>query len=224
MLHLSTHTALLDALRDRCKKLPKEISGWFKSSLEDQQKLKKDVAVELVRSRLFSMHEVDEHMVQLMSSSGGGRLASAAVDFVAHLLQQCILQDSVLSSSDLSGSLDVLAKIAARPGSPEALGQLGSLVELTLAENCLSAVPASTGSLRRLKDLDLRGNPLEGLPAGLLTDTPLQHLQLDERLLAKDGSLREDVEGREAYAARRKARIDKELHGKATGGDVNFSS
>ena len=107
---------------------------------------------------------------------------------------------------------------------PEALGQLGSLVELTLAENCLSAVPASTGSLRRLKDLDLRGNPLEGLPAGLLTDTPLQHLQLDERLLAKDGSLREDVEGREAYAARRKARIDKELHGKATGGDVNFSS
>ena len=28
---------------------------------------------------------------------------------------------------------------------------------------------------------------------------------------------------RDAYIERRKARIDKELHGKATGGDVNFS-
>jgi Leucine-rich repeat (LRR) protein len=81
------------------------------------------------------------------------------------------------------------------------------------------------GSLSRLKSLDLRSNPrLSELPESLLRDTPLQQLQADEALLGKDGVLREDLPGREAYMERRKARIDKEMHSKATGGDLNFSS
>jgi hypothetical protein len=62
------------------------------------------------------------------------------------------------------------------------------------------------------------------LPEPLLRDTALQQLQVDDGLLGKDGTLREDLPGREAYMERRKARIDKEMHSKATGGDLNFSS
>lgn len=65
---------------------------------------------------------------------------------------------------------------------------------------------------------------ISALPEPLLRDTPLQQLQVDEALLGKDGMLREDLPGREAYMERRKARIDKEIHSKATGGDLKFSS
>jgi len=47
---------------------------------------------------------------------------------------------------------------------------------------------------------------------------------VDESLLNKDGTLRLDLAGREDYMARRKARIDKEIHSKGPGGDLKFSS
>jgi len=65
---------------------------------------------------------------------------------------------------------------------------------------------------------------ISALPEPLLRDTPLQQLQVGEALLGKDGMLREDLPGREAYMERRKARIDKEIHSMATGGDLKFSS
>ena len=109
---------------------------------------------------------------------------------------------------------------------PEDIGNLTALVDLKLANNLLtSPLPDSMRRLGRLKDLDLRGNPgVRDLPPGLLVDTPLQHLQVDDSLLGKDGLLAADIEGRDAYVQRRAARIDKELHAKFHGGDLNFSS
>ena len=97
----------------------------------------------------------------------------------------------------------------------------------------------------RLKDLDLRGNAvLRELPAPLLTSTPLAKLQVDDAracvvcvcyalpsdlllqvddaLRGKDGMLKETA-GSEEYLRKRKARIDKELHGKQDGGGVHLS-
>ena len=86
-----------------------------------------------------------------------------------------------------------------------------------------------------LKDLDLRGlDGLEGVPVGLLRDTPLERIELP-RSSSKDGLLVESAVGtdglpadveynkaRAAYLARRKARIDKEMHAKDRGGEINF--
>ena len=75
----------------------------------------------------------------------------------------------------------------------------------------------------RLKDLDLRGNAgVRELPASLLTSTPLAKLLLDDAMLGKDGLLKE-MAGSEEYLKKRKARIDKELHGKLDGGEVRLS-
>ena len=61
------------------------------------------------------------------------------------------------------------------------------------------------------------------IPEELLVRTPLQRLQVDGHLLGPDGVLK-PMGGSDAYLARRKERIDKELHGKAGGGDVHFKT
>ena len=114
---------------------------------------------------------------------------------------------------------------------PAGFGHLASLASASLANNHLGALPESgLGGLKRLKDLDLRSNaPLVvhgSVPAELLLDTPLHRLELDEALLEIDGLLSEVAAGgkesREAYIARRKARIDKEMHSKDRGGEIRF--
>ena len=68
-----------------------------------------------------------------------------------------------------------------------------------------------------------------------LRDTPLERIELPKKLVAKDGLLVESAVGtdglpvdveynkaRAAYLARRKARIDKEMHAKDRGGEINF--
>lgn len=116
---------------------------------------------------------------------------------------------------------------------PAGFGHLSALVAADLSHNQLGALPDGLGGLKRLKDLDLRDNaPLvvharqAGLPAELLLNTPLHRLELDEPLLEIDGLLSETTAGgpepRAAYVARRKARIDKELHSKDRGGEIRF--
>ena len=124
------------------------------------------------------------------------------------------------------------AAATAAPGQA-GFGALESLVACDLSNNVLSALPDGLGGLKRLKDLDLRHNaPLvvhvaeHGLPSELLLGTPLHRCELDEQLLDTDGTLSEAAAGgaaeRDAYLARRKARIDKELHSKDRGGEINF--
>lgn len=141
---------------------------------------------------------------------------------------------------------------------PESFGHLASLVQCDLSFNLLSSpLPANLGGLRRLKELDLRGNvPILTLPVELLRDTPLQArlsphplvhlgargarsatcvdstptptlaasqaLKVEPHLIGNDGLLL-GMDGSDAYIARRKARIEKELAGKATGGDMSLS-
>jgi len=108
---------------------------------------------------------------------------------------------------------------------PAGLGNLSALVEAHLSFNQLrSPLPAGLGGLKRLKVLDLRDNDgVTELPPELVRDTPLQSLMVGPALVGGDGQLVE-MEGRDAYLERRKARIDKEMHVKERGGDVHFSS
>lgn len=106
---------------------------------------------------------------------------------------------------------------------PASFGSLAALVEASLAHNSfVSPLGGALGGLKRLKTIDLRGNAgIDELPAELLIETPLQTLEVDAKLLGKDGTLRE-MEGKGEYMARRKARIDKEIHGKSQGGNISF--
>ena len=57
--------------------------------------------------------------------------------------------------------------------------QLASLRDLNLSYNPIPELPStSAAGLKRLKDLDLRGlDGLEGVPVGLLRDTPLERIE-----------------------------------------------
>mmetsp|Transcript_35422 Transcript_35422/g.92981 ORF Transcript_35422/g.92981 Transcript_35422/m.92981 type:complete len:180 (+) Transcript_35422:438-977(+) len=113
---------------------------------------------------------------------------------------------------------------------PEGFGALEALTAADFSNNQLGALPQGLQGLKRLKDLDLRGNaPLvvHGLvPPELLLETPLHRLELDPELLATDGLLLLSAAGTEeahaAYLQRRKARVDKEMHAKERGGEINF--
>ena len=64
------------------------------------------------------------------------------------------------------------------------------------------------------------------MPAELLLETPIHRLEVDAELLGPDGLLLPQAAGgaeaQEAYNARRKARIDKEMHAKERGGEIRF--
>lgn len=124
--------------------------------------------------------------------------------------------------------LDVSSnKLSALPGG---FGALEALVAADCSNNRIGALPGGMDGLKRLKDLDLRQNaPLVvhgHVPPELLLSTPIHRLELDPELLSTDGTLTEEAAGgaeaRTAYLARRKARIDKELHAKERGGDIHF--
>ena len=140
-------------------------------------------------------------------------LAANALVALPETLGQC----SKIAALDMRNN-----RLAALPTS---FGGLSSLVEANFECNALvSPLPASLGGLRRLKVLDVRDNAgLRALPVELVRDTPLCNLLVGPALVGPDGQLLE-MEGRDAYLERRKARIEKEMHAKERGGEVHFSA
>jgi hypothetical protein len=106
---------------------------------------------------------------------------------------------------------------------PDDFGRLAALVEADLSANDLALLPPTLGGCKRLRVLKLVGNAnLSPLPAQLLTDTPLDRVEVDPHLLGGDGLV--SGEGSDAYNARRKLLKDKEMAAKFNGGEVKFST
>ncbi|XP_027108902.2 uncharacterized protein [Coffea arabica] len=123
MAHVSAHLAILAAMRDVSKLVVKELTSWVIYS-EEERKFNKDITVGLVRSELLNLAEYNVHMAKLID---GGR-NKAATEFAISLIQTLVIGDTRVIS-ELHNLVDALAKLAARPGSPESLQQLVEIVK-----------------------------------------------------------------------------------------------
>lgn len=116
--HVSAHLAILAAIRDVSKLVVKELTSWVIYSEEDR-KFNKDITVGLIRSELLNLAEYNVHMAKLLDAGRN----KAATDFAISLIQTLVVSDFRVMS-ELQNLVDALAKVAARPGSPESLQQL----------------------------------------------------------------------------------------------------
>ncbi|BBN05282.1 CCR4-NOT transcription complex subunit 1 [Marchantia polymorpha subsp. ruderalis] len=132
-LHVSVHLAILEAIRDVCKRVVKELTSWVIYSDEDR-KFNREITVGLIRSELIYLTDYNLHLAKLID---GGR-NNAALEFSMYLVKTCVVEDGGVSNNEFQNVIDVLGKLAARPGSPEALQQL-----VEVAKNTTSAVSQS---------------------------------------------------------------------------------
>ncbi|CAN4125895.1 unnamed protein product [Withania somnifera] len=116
--HVGAHLAILSSIRDVSKLFVKELTSWVIYS-DEERKFNKDITVGLIRSELLNLAEYNVHMAKLLDA---GRNKSAT-EFAISLIQTLVISDSRVIS-ELQNLVDALAKIAARPGSPESLQQL----------------------------------------------------------------------------------------------------
>eukprot|EP00252_Welwitschia_mirabilis_P002749 TRINITY_DN12719_c0_g2_i1.p1 TRINITY_DN12719_c0_g2~~TRINITY_DN12719_c0_g2_i1.p1 ORF type:complete len:2025 (+),score=405.51 TRINITY_DN12719_c0_g2_i1:577-6075(+) len=147
-LHVSTHIAVLVAIRDIYKRLVKELTSWVVYSDEDR-KFNRDITVALVRSDLINLTEYNMHLAKLVD---GGRNA-AATEFAMFLVQTCVVQEPGISATELYNLIEALGKVAQRPGSPESLQQLMEDVR-NASSNAASQTAASAGKEEKSRPRD----------------------------------------------------------------------
>lgn len=121
-LHVSTNLAILEAIRDVCKRVVKELTSWVIYS-EEERKLNKDITIGLIQRELLNLAEYNVHMAKHLD---GGRNKSAT-DFAISLLQSLVTEESSVIS-ELHSLVDALAKLSSKSGSPESLQQLIDII------------------------------------------------------------------------------------------------
>ncbi|KAB1225230.1 CCR4-NOT transcription complex subunit 1 [Morella rubra] len=152
-IHVGAHLTILAAIRDVCKLVVKELTSWVIYS-DEERKFNKDIIVGLIRSELINLAEYNVHMAKLLD---GGR-NKAATEFAISLLQTLVIEESKVIS-ELHNLVDALAKLSAKPGSPESLQQLVEIVKNPAA----GVVPLSgvnvgkEDKVRQLKDKKVTG-------------------------------------------------------------------
>ncbi|XP_068669588.1 uncharacterized protein [Aristolochia californica] len=118
-MHVTSHLAILAAIRDVCKLVVKELTSWIIYS-DEERKFNKDITISLIRTELLNLAEYNVHLAKLID---GGR-NKAATDFAISLLSTLVYQETGVSVSEFYSLVDTLEKLALRPGAPETLQQL----------------------------------------------------------------------------------------------------
>ncbi|KAL3683907.1 hypothetical protein R1sor_001929 [Riccia sorocarpa] len=125
-LYVSAHLAILEAIRDVCKRVVKELTSWVVYS-DEERKFNREITVGLIRSELIYVTDYNLHLAKLID---GGR-NNAALEFAMFLVKTCVVEDGGVSNNEFQNVIDVMGKLAARPGSSEALQQLVELAKNT---------------------------------------------------------------------------------------------
>uniref|UniRef100_A0A2P2MSE8 CCR4-NOT transcription complex subunit 1 n=2 Tax=Rhizophora mucronata TaxID=61149 RepID=A0A2P2MSE8_RHIMU len=136
--HVTTCLAILAAIRDVCKLVVKELTSWVIYS-DEERRFNKDITMGLIRSELLNLAEYNVHMAKLID---GGR-NKFATDFAISLIQALVIEEPKVIS-ELHNFVDALAKLAAKPGSPESLQKLIEIVRNPVA-NVASLVGTTVG-------------------------------------------------------------------------------
>ncbi|KAG9452304.1 hypothetical protein H6P81_005208 [Aristolochia fimbriata] len=118
-MHVTSHLAILAAIRDVCKLVVKELTSWVIYS-DEERKFNKDITIGLIRTELLNLAEYNVHLAKLID---GGR-NKAATDFAVSLVHTLVYQETGVSVSEFYSLVDALEKLALRPGAPESLQQL----------------------------------------------------------------------------------------------------
>ncbi|KAL8091899.1 uncharacterized protein LOC141692281 isoform X1 [Apium graveolens] len=139
--HVGAQLAILAAIRDVSKLVVKELTSWVIYSDEDR-KFNIDITVGLIRSDLLNLAEYNVHMAKLLDAGRN----KAATDFAVSLIQTLVMNNSKVIS-ELHHLVDALAKLAARPGSPESLQQL-----VEIARNPSSSATGLSGLVAGKED------------------------------------------------------------------------
>ncbi|KAL7203784.1 hypothetical protein ACSBR2_016943 [Camellia fascicularis] len=132
--HVTAHLAILAAIRDVSKLVLKELTSWVIYSDEDR-KFNKDITIGLIHNELLNLAEYNVHMAKLIDAGRN----KAATEFAISLIQTLVVNDSKVIS-ELHNLVDALAKLAARPGSPESLQQLVEVARNPAANNAAVSV------------------------------------------------------------------------------------
>ncbi|KAL6965062.1 hypothetical protein U1Q18_036119 [Sarracenia purpurea var. burkii] len=139
--HVAAHLAILAGIRDVSKLVVKELTSWVIYSDEDR-KFNKEIIVGLIRSELLNLAEYNVHMAKLLDAGRN----KAATEFAISLIQTLLINDSRVIS-ELHNLVDALAKLAARPGSPESLQQLVEVARNPAANTAANAAAFSAVSM-----------------------------------------------------------------------------
>ncbi|WRX18737.1 CCR4-Not complex component [Theobroma cacao] len=134
--HVGLHISILAAIRDVCKLVVKEVTSWVIYSDEDR-KFNTNIIVGLMHKGLLNLAEYNKHMAKLIDAGKN----KTATEFAISLLETLLIQESSLTLSELPNLINSLAKLAARPGSPESLQKL-----LEIAKNPPKSASSPSGN------------------------------------------------------------------------------
>jgi CCR4-NOT transcription complex subunit 1 len=113
--------AVLDNIKDVCKKLVKELTSWLIYS-DEERKLYREITTGFLSLGLINTSEFDPHMAKLMDNGRN----QAVVEFNMFLVSYSLIGNKDVTQSEFYNILNDLGKIAARakPPPPEGLQAL----------------------------------------------------------------------------------------------------
>jgi len=119
-------------------------------------------------------------------------------------------QDALASLSSLSKLRVINLSHNRLTAFPAGFCQLPRLEEANLAANGITAIPVEVKGMKQLRTLDVGHNRIQSIPPDVLRFSSISRLTVEGNAL--NGPI-EDMDGYKEYMARRKERIDKQIHG-----------
>lgn len=133
-INRQVHVKLLECVRENCERLAKELVVWIAFS-DDNKKFNTECTMAILRSHcLINLNSYDDFLSKVLDS--GKNLK--ALDFAAFVLKRAVIEEKVVSSTELALTLEKLERIGRRtdlPGLPSAPRGLGVLVAAVRQSN-----------------------------------------------------------------------------------------
>lgn len=114
-IHRQVHVKLLESVRENCERLSKELVVWIAFS-DDYKKFNKECTMEILRSHcLISLSSYDDFLSKVLDSGKNLR----ALDFATFVLRRAVIEEKVVTSSELVLTLEKLERIGRRTDLPD---------------------------------------------------------------------------------------------------------